>query len=407
MRMSKFRVALFIMTENQNCVFISPNFETSEIISIVYSTASLPDTAPVLKVSFSSVVIELQGRIKNDRIIWDVENSFLYASSSSEMSIIGKANEEIKFDLNDLLFYNPSELCQVPHDVYMPRFQSGLYIRRDDLKEDSVSFSISSILTLDYENIEKLQIKLDELQNASNELNETKKKLKEEGIDLEKLASLKMQIQEALKEKRIAQYKLTQENQKISAVTVHSKNEAEYNNSLEILRNHLEANRNATKVNDTSTEKFKNLLKFKLAALDELKMIFPFSLENNTICENVHFYGNPLQQQQWDETRAFMGFATHYIREVAHVIGIPLPYNLFPLTTSSKIICRLTNETRQIPQTEDIRQLSNYANGLMECARHILNVLDVIYEEPLTFIKALNCLYLLTEENIKTLIPNK
>ena len=178
MRMSKFRVALFIMTENQNCVFISPNFETSEIISIVYSTASLHDTAPVLKVSFSSVVIELQGRIKNDRIIWDVENSFLYASSSSEMSIIGKANEEIKFDLNDLLFYNPSELCQVPHDVYMPRFQSGLYIRRDDLKEDSVSFSISSILTLDYENIEKLQIKLDELQNASNELNETKKKLK-------------------------------------------------------------------------------------------------------------------------------------------------------------------------------------------------------------------------------------
>ena len=88
-------------------------------------------------------------------------------------------------------------------------------------------------------------------------------------------------------------------------------------------------------------------------------MIFPFSLENNTICENVHFYGNPLQQQQWDETRAFMGFATHYIRGVAHVIGIPLPYNLFPLTTSSKIICRLTYETRQIPQTEDIRELSN------------------------------------------------
>lgn len=398
------------MTENQNCVFIPPSFDTTELLGILCAPDPAPATAPPLRVAFGDVVTELAGEIRGARVLWRAEGEFQLAGASRALRIIEGSGRELDFRLDDLLFLNPSESCALPPNVYALRFQSGLYVRRCDFGGDSVTFSASSLLTLDYENVERLQAKLSELQSVTRELSATKDRLRDAGIDLDKLASLKAQIQEALREKRVAQYRLTQENQKISAVTVHSKNEVEYNASLEALRGHIEANRRAAQEQEQraplAVERQK-LLRFRMVALDELKMIFPFDAESGAICGSVHFCSSPMQPQQWDETRAFLGFATHYIREVANVIGIPLPYSLTPMTTASRITCRLTGEVRQIPQTEDSRTLAAYVGGLIDCIKHILDVLDVVYEEQLSLIKAIKYLYTLTEENVKTLIPSQ
>jgi hypothetical protein len=144
--------------------------------------------------------------------------------------------------------------------------------------------------------------------------------------------------------------------------------------------------------------------------LSELQVIFPIVFEEQKIC-SVQYSLNPATNVQWNEVRAFLGFATHYIREVARIVGVPLPYLLVPLGGSSRAVCRLSEQKFQLiadfaPQSVKAGQA--YEGVLIACARHILETLLMTVEitgAPGHILIALRMLTQIGEENLRTLIP--
>ncbi|KAH0787610.1 hypothetical protein GPJ56_008491 [Histomonas meleagridis] len=393
------------MSGKSNCVFIAPKLSLTDLMTITISKKSPENSLVPIKIFVNSNRKEFQARLISDRIVYEIDDSLSNLPDAETLKIETETNEIIEFQLSHLIFLGPTKFADLPPDIYALEFPSGLYVRQNDFHESSVSFSIDSksVTILDYNNLESLQTQLGNLIRAKEQLEQTKTQLKNSGIDLEQLSNLKTQVEHAMREKRSAQYRLTQQNQKMTAMTLHSKNETEYFSAINSLVTHLESNKSLPSPTRFPPEKYIRLLRFRVAALDELKTIFPFSAAESSLCLS-HFYDAP-QGIQWDENRSFLGFATHYVKEVAQIVGVPLQHKLFPLAKSSKIMNRLTNTTRQIPKGDDGKQMVAYAAMLIECIQQILEDLKVEYVEPVTIVKGIEYLWNINEENLKSLIP--
>ena len=399
--------------EALNCVFIPANFNVSDVRSVVYSSPQLP--------SFGKLSIEVNGRnypisaprVDDKRVIWEISTVCDFYEDAPDVytfSLIISSDRKIVFNLRDLVFLGPSKVAKLVDDVFLLEFVSGIYARKEDYTESTVSFKIDSILTLDYKNVLEIKNQLAELETAQKAFEEKKKMLTDNGIDLNKLASLKAQYDECMKEKRVAQYNFEQQSQKIQAETIHQQIEQNNKESREKLAEHFRINREKMKEAqpEQNMEAYNRLLKFRIAALNELKMIFPFSTHEGRLC-SVHYFKNAQDQSQWGEMKAFLGFATHYIREVSRVVGVPLQYNLIPLAGSSRIVDRLTDENKMIPTDytpQTANQAADYEGTLIACAKHILETLMIQFDPKsdslLDFMIALNSI---NSENLATLIP--
>ena len=371
------------MSETLKCVFIPTNFFISDVVSIVLYVEKQPDPAPSLQIIVGNNTYKLSPpTYSNGRLSWGVNtvcDFYEEAPECDNFKVQVNNSVPINYLLNQLVFLGPTKNAKPPQNVYLLELVSGIYARSSDYKEETVSFSVDSILTLDYRNIIAIQQQLGSLSEAQRKFEDKKKKLSSSGIDLDKLSNLKAQYEECMREKRRAQYEFEQQNQRVQAESIHAQCEAEAKSSLEALTRHIKANKqkqiqkqkqqNDQNEINSQIQSYQRLLKFRIAALNELATIFPFKPDEAQLCD-VHYKDQPQNNQEWNELKAFLGFTTHYIREVSRVVGTPLQYNLIPLAASSRIVCRMTDKKWQIPAENNLTEI--YLNGL--CKTHFINI---------------------------------
>lgn len=408
------------MTETLNCVFIPTNFFISDVTSIVLYVQEQPKVIPSLQIIVGSNTYKLSPpAFSNGRLVWGVNtvcDFYEEAPECDNFKIQVNNQMPINYILNQLVFLGPTKNAKPPQNVYLLEFVSGIYARSSDYKEETVSFSVDSILTLDYRNIIAIQQQLGSLSEAQHDFEVKKNKLVESGIDLNKLSNLKSQYEECMREKRRAQYEFEQQNQRVQAETIHTQYEAEAKSSMEALTRHIKANKqkqiqkqkqqNDPNEINAELQSYQRLLKFRMAALNELSTIFPFRPDESQLCD-VHYKDQPQNSQEWNELKAFLGFTTHYIREVSRVVGTPLQYNLIPLAASSRIIDRMTDKKWQIPAENNITEVGNYKTVLVACAKHILETLQMELPKSENLIEYMVKLQSINKENLETLIPKQ
>lgn len=408
------------MTETLKCVFIPTNFFISDVVSIVLYAQEQPKPIPSLQIIVGENSYKLSPQpFSNGRLSWIVNtvcDFYEEAPECDNFKVQVNNSEPLNFILNQLVFLGPTKNAKPPQGVYLLELVSGIYARSTDYKEETVSFTVDSILTLDYRNIIAIQQQLGSLSEAQQKFEEKKKKLSNSGIDLDKLSNLKSQYEECMREKRRAQYEFEQQNQRVQAETIHAQCEAEAKSSLDALTRHIKANKQkqAQKQKQQSDQNeinsqlqsYQRLLKFRIAALNELATIFPFKPAEAQLCD-VRYKDQPQNNQEWNELKAFLGFTTHYIREVSRVVGTPLQYNLIPLAASSRIICRMTDKKWQIPAENNATEIANYKTVLASCAKHILETLQMEMPKTENLIDYLIKLQSISKENLETLIPKQ
>ena len=337
------------MSEALNCVFIPPNFTLNDISSITIFYEKPPEESYSLSMEVDSNVYNLkEGFLSSNKITWsldEIENFQSLSPDSTQFIIHPPDSPPISFDLSKITFLGPIKNANPPNNIYLLEFISGYYCRSEDFTEETVSFTIESILTLDYRNVQTIRQQLEDLNTAKKAFEETKQHLSESGINLEELTTLKKQYEDTMSQKRIVQHEFLHQNQRLQAAMIHSQAESDREAAVQSLKKHIEQNKTQTPPKEPTLEEQMKLVNFRLAALEELKLIFPFAEKEGRLC-SVQFFSQPSNSVQWAETRAFLGFATHYIREISRIVGIPLQYLLIPRASSSQIICRLTDEKK-------------------------------------------------------------
>lgn len=155
-----------------------------------------------------------------------------------------------------------------------------------------------------------------------------------------------------------------------------------------------------------SKEYYEKLHRFRVSGLEELKIIFPFDSERKSIC-NCCF--TPLELKHdieiWNDNRGFFGFATHYIREISRILGIPLQFNLFPLSVSSKIVSRLDDAVFMIPAEKNVEKMRAYESQLVKCLHHILKAISLVPRSS-DLIDLIRQIREVDAKMLRTLIPN-
>jgi hypothetical protein len=396
------------MTEVVKCVFIPPKFQVDDILNIVYFGDPSADPLPSLELHLGSTIFPLPPATSADgRLSYSFESlEDLQSSPPSTTFTLFPPN--ITFNLQSLVFLGPTKTASSLPRAFLLEFPSGLYARSDDVRPGSVTFTADSILTLSYDNLIAIRQQLDELARAEGAFEERKQMLQGHGIDFSRLAELKAQYEESIRTKRRAQHEFMRQNQKMQAATIRSHSEQDFGTAVDSLRRHIEENRR-TPVAEPPRIPPQRLLRFRVQALSELKFVFPFAPEEQRLC-GVQYFQMAVNNAQWGEMRAFLGFATHYIREISRVVGVPLPYLLLPMAGASRAVCRLTEQRNQLvadytPQA--VKAGAAYEVALVACGRHVLETLLVEVEglvgPPL--VAVLRMLTDLNEENLRTLIP--
>ena len=327
------------MSDNIQCVFLPPDFNINDILAISMFIEEPLEKIPVLQLKIDEKNLEIsQGVQVENKLSWVTESVDEFKEITTATKIIeGKVDEKtFSFDLSKLVYLGPPKTASPDAGIFLLEFTSGFYCNENDYKKDTVTFNVDSILTLDYRNVSSIKNQLDELDAAQKTFEETKNRLIENGINLDELGKLKTQYEDSMREKRRVQHEFMQQNQRMQAATIHSQCEQDRQNAVDALRKHIESNKQRAEAPAPNKESYVRLVKFRKSALEELKAIFPYE-DDKKLCQLVYTQ-TPSNLQQFNDMRAYLGFATHYIREVSRVLGVPLQFILVPLAASSKII---------------------------------------------------------------------
>lgn len=400
------------MSDCLNCVFIPPDFHLYDILNIVYIQEEAPEHPFDLSITVNEAQYNLPSRLTGNRICWEFEAAgdfHTIAPDVQTFELISADKSPIQYNLKELIFLGPTKCASAPNDTFLLEFTSGIYARREDYQSDTVTFTVDSVLTLDYRNVMAIRQQLEELNAAQKTFEDTKSRLTTSEIDINELSNLKAQYEECMREKRRVQHEFLQQNQKMQAAMIHNQNEQDAKDALQSLKHHIEVNKQKIQQDEPEPENYKRLLRFRESALNELKMIFPYNETEKKLC-NVQYNVQPQNVNQWNEQRAFLGFATHYIREVSRIVGIPLQYLLIPLAGMSQCICRLTDEKRVIPQDnspQSLVKLTQYEESLISCVQHIAKTLMMTLPESKSITDFIQLIRCISVENLKTLIPEQ
>ena len=399
------------MTDNIQCVFLPPDFHVNDILAVSMFVTDPLETIPVLGLVIDNKEISIsQGVQVENKLSWITEtiDEFREITTQTKRIAIKYKGKHYDFDLSRLIYLGPLKTANPKPNIFLLEFTSGFYCNYSDYAEDSVTFNVDSILTLDYRNVNSIKTQLEELNAAQKAFEETKQKLIQSGIDLDELAKLKVQYEESMREKRRVQHEFMLQNQRMQAATIHSQAEQDRQNAVEALKKHIQANKKKAKVPEADQETYKKLVKFRESALLELKAIFPFDTDKKTLC-SLQYNQNPQSVAQFNDMRAYLGFATHYIREVSRVLGIPLQYILVPLAASSKVISRVTEKPQVIPtdfSPASVKQMAMYEKSLIDCVIHIIKTLMMDYSTCGNSIaESISVLQSIDTTALETLIP--
>ena len=399
------------MSDNIQCVFIPPEFHLNDILAISMFVEAPLEKIPVLELEIDDKKFEISTGVQVEKkLSWITESIDELREITTETKEFNIKYQDnlIDFNLDKLVYLGPLKTAQPKHNIFLLEFTSGFYCKEEDYGEDSVTFNVDSILTLDYRNVNSIKNQLEELNTAQKAFEDTKKHLIDSGINLDELADLKNQYEESMREKRRVQREFIQQNQRMQAATIHSQCEQDRSNAVEALKKHIESNRQKTKAPEPDRESYVKLVKFRESALSELKAIFPFDSQNKAMC-SLQYNQTPQNAQQYNDMRAYLGFSTHYIREVSRVLGIPLQYILVPLAASSKVISRLTEKPQIIPadfSPASVKQMNLYEKCLCDCATHIAKTLMMdVSTGGASIADSLTLLHSINQKALETLIP--
>lgn len=367
------------MGDTVQCVFIPPSFNFHEILSFtIYSDAHFSEIPPLI-VQIDEKQFEINKITNSDnKITWNCEKLVElkeHRTKTKEFKV--KFNDlEKTIDLNGLIFLGMPRSFKPIYDVLLLEFKSGYYCRSDAISEDPVSFNVDFILTLDYRNVVQVKAQIEELQQSQKSFIETKERLVQTGLNLKELSDLKVQYEECMKEKRRVQHDFIDQNQKMQAATIITTNDEGRSALKEQLTKHIQANKERITTSKPDIEAYEKMKEYRLMALQEMLLIFPLG-DNNKFCY-MNYYQTPANLQQFNEMRAYLGYATHYIRELSRILGIPLPFVLYPQAAASKITSRLIEKSVAIPadfNVPNIKIMQSYEQILVDCSKHILNSL--------------------------------
>lgn len=400
------------MSETVHCIFIPTKFLMSDVISIVLYFENQPENLPILSIIVKEKKYQLRSpSISNGKISWEINSLcdfYEEAPECHQFSLLNGAQRE-DFSLDQLVFLGPSKTATPPPNIFLVEFISGVYARSQDYHEDTVSFKVDSLLTLDSRNVASIQSNLAMLSDENSKFEEKKRQLASTGIDLERLSELKTQYEEKMKEKRRIQYQFEQQNQQNQAESIHEQNEKEVQASVERLKKHIQENREKQQqVKSTLPDpaSYQKLLQFRIAALNELALIFDYQPTEKRLC-TVYYIDSPKTPSEFNSRRAFLGFATHYIREISRIVGMPLSYNLIPRASSSQIVCRLTDKKWTIPTENHLNEFQEYETLLLNCAKHIIKPFQMSSHEPETFIESIGLLTQIGPQDLAKLNPSQ
>jgi hypothetical protein len=401
------------MTETVPCVFLPPQLSVHDIHDIVFYTESEPSAPPTLRVTISTSTFDLPPPAFSDgRLVWPLDTVAEFNGfdlESSTITVISGSEPPRAFDLHALVFLGPPKGWTPLPNIFLLECLSGLYAREADVPAGPIQFEVDSMLTLDYRNILTIRQHLDELSRSQNDLEQRKQRLAEAGIDLAHLAELKAEYEDAMKQRRRAQSEFVKQNQRMQAATFHQHAERDFESAKETLQNHIQNNQRKSQAAEGNRISHERLLAFRVAGLNELKIVFPFNFEERRLCGVQHFV-NP-SSSQWNETRLFLGFATHYIREVSRIVGVPLPHSLAPLGGNSKILARLkdlkTQLTTEYSPQNTPKVVQAYESALVACCKHIADTLQVSQEDlgQVPILGYLRVVSSISRDHLKVLMP--
>ena len=395
------------MSETINCIFIPPDLTLNDIMTIIiFNDENIKEEKKNIYLIFNNKTFDLGlNEINELKYIWNLDN----IEELNDIKFFQlKIDDQIyDFNLEELIFLGPINNLSIINNIPILEFTSGYYCRNIDYNSDTVSFTVDSVLTLDYRNVNSIKNQLEELSLAQQKFEETKQSLLNSGIDLNQLENLKEEYEKNLKLKRKVQYEFMIQNNKMAASTINSQTQQDQQIAIETLKRHIEINRQKVEIQESSIDSYKRLLKFRESALNELKIIFPFDIDHKKIF-TLTYTNNPITIHNWNENRAFLGFITHYIREVSRILGIPLQYLLVPLAVSSYTICRLTDEKKNIPiefNPQNKILMNQFENVLISCAIHLIKTLQMEIPNNNDIIDYIKILYQINKNCLNTLIP--
>ncbi|EAY22487.1 hypothetical protein TVAG_035100 [Trichomonas vaginalis G3] len=363
------------MGENIPCVFLPPDFHISDIIAISMFVDEPFETIPKLTLAIDNDEIYLNEGVQVDnKLSWIAESlsKFRELHTNTKRFRVILKQREVDFDLNNLIFLGPTKTAKPPVGLFLLEFTSGFYCNKSEINKDIIDLNLDLILTIDYRNINAIKQQLEALDAAQKEFEEAKNKLVQSGINLEELSEIKHDYEEALKEKRRVQHEFIQQNQNMQEATIVSQSEIDRQAAVDALKQHIEANRARKQVPKEDKSEYQKMKKFRLISLNELKQIFPYT-SNKNFC-GLTYYQTPSNVKEFNEMRAYLGFATHYIREISNIINVPLPCILVPQAISSRIVSRTSDKVLAIPtdfNANNAKQLQIYEQTLIKAIKYL------------------------------------
>lgn len=367
------------MGENIECVFLPVDFKISDIIAVSMLVEEQLETIPTLTLVIDGNELYLNNGVQIDnKLTWTTESleKFKETHTESKSFKIHYFDKEQNCNLSKLVFLGPIKTAKLPPNVFVLEFNSGFFIDSEFVTDEVIKFNVDFILTLDYRNVSSIKTQLDELDNAQQSFEETKNRLIESGLDLNELSQLKLQYEQSMREKRRVQHDFIDQNQKMQAATIITQNEQDRIVAVDALKAHIQVNKDKRKFDEPDKEYYQKMKQYRTLALNELSIIFPFTDAKN-FC-TVNYYAAPSNAAQFNEMRSYLGFATHYIREISRILGIPLPFVLYPQALSSRITSRLSDKSVLIPtdfNAVNVKNMQSYEQTLIDCAKHIIKSL--------------------------------
>lgn len=371
------------MSDVCNFNFLSRGISFDYFDSLIYICDSNNDITDKLKLIVDDDIIEMKngrrcfiGDKKNVMTKWTLEytHCILEKDEYIYMFKIENDNINITFDLHKLTYIGvdlPDGVCNM---FILNNTNSGYFCRNEDLTErafKSIRIKIKNCRFFD----EKL---FNELVNTNEDLNKLESEIKDDRFY--QLKTLNDTFNEVLnnvyKSKEALSIFQQGQETRLSHI-MHESHESEVNQIINKNKETYEENKFRS-----NNEKQKELLKTKIDALRELNIIFTYvkmdSPDHRILCGVMHTR-NPANVEQFNKNRFFLGFLTHYIREVSRVLGIVLDYTLYPSSANSEIHSRERIRTvYKIPAAISGKQsMLTYECILVKCINKIKKALTV------------------------------
>lgn len=362
-----------------SCVFIHPDINITDIIAISLFVEDEVESIPNLEVNIGTDQISLAHGVQIEtKLTWVIEwfKIAKILNPNTKVFTVNFENISTTFDLTNLIFLGPTTNTNIMPGILFLELTSGFYCNPKDFDQEQAKFNIDLILSLDYRNVTTIKTRLDELDTIERQFEQKQEQVSNIGIDISELREIQQKYEDSKKLKRRVQYQFMQHNDRQLEESIAVQHKRAQLSVIEALKQHIETNRSKKPVEVDEKENYSKLMKRRISALNELKMIFSYS-SNKELC-TVRYSNAPSNANQFNEMRAFLGFATHYIKEVSRVLGIALPYVLHPQATYSKIESRISEKTINIPtdfSSVAVKQLQSYESTLVEISQTILKFL--------------------------------